>query len=387
MRLFIISLLLSGLLIWGGSACAEVDEPIRFGVTLGLTGKYANMSDMQKKGYLLWEREVNKRGGILGRQVKMIIRNDKSDKEEAKKLYKDFIINNRCDLAFAPYSSGITGAIAPITEKYGYPLLTAGASADSLWRQGYRYLFGVYKPAGKYAVGFLELLAMSDIETLAIVYADDSFSTSMAKGAVTWAKRFGRKVVFYEGFKKGTANLDKIARMAEKTNAEALMVCGHFDEALNMRLSLDRIGWRPKAYFATVGPVMQAFHDKLKDKADHTFSASLWEYNDKTYMPGSKVFYDSFKAAYNQEPVYQAATAYAAGKIFEAAINKAGAIDREKVRDMLSKMDTMTILGRYGVDKTGKQISHFVVTLQWQKGKKEIVWPEGLITSKPVFDR
>jgi branched-chain amino acid transport system substrate-binding protein len=54
-------------------------------------------------------------------------------------------------------------------------------------------------------------------------------------------------------------------------------------------------------------------------------------------------------------------------------------------RDILSAMDTMTIIGRYGVDRTGMQIKHFNLIIQWQNGKKEVVWPEELRTAKPVF--
>ena len=92
-------------------------ESIRIGLTLGLTGKYSEMSDMQMKGFKLWEKEVNSRGGILGRKVEFIIHDDKSDPQTAKFLYEDLILSNKVDLVLGPYSSGITEAILPVTEK------------------------------------------------------------------------------------------------------------------------------------------------------------------------------------------------------------------------------------------------------------------------------
>jgi branched-chain amino acid transport system substrate-binding protein len=160
-------------------------------------------------------------------------------------------------------------------------------------------------------------------------------------------------------------------------------VCGHFDEAVNMRLSLKNIEWQPKAYYASVGHVLRKFLDVLKADADYVFSSSQWEH--RAAFPGSKDFYKAFIETYKVEPSYHAATAYAGGQILETALKRSGNLDRNRLRDILSAMDTMTIIGRYGVDRTGMQIKHFNLIIQWQKGKKEIVWPEELRTAQPIF--
>ena len=122
---------------------ASAQEPlIKIGVSLGLTGKYSEMSNMQMKGFRLWEKEVNGRGGILGRKIKLIIYDDKSDPLTAKSLYEHLILNDKVDLVLGPYSSEITEAVLPVTEKYGYPMIASGASADRLWQRGYKYIFG-----------------------------------------------------------------------------------------------------------------------------------------------------------------------------------------------------------------------------------------------------
>ena len=360
-------------------------ESIRIGLTLGLTGKYSEMSDMQMKGFKLWEKEVNSRGGILGRKVEFIIHDDKSDPQTAKFLYEDLILSNKVDLVLGPYSSGITEAILPVTEKHGYPLLVSGASADSLWQKGYKYAFGIFSPASKYTLGFLELLIKNDLQDVAIIHADDLFSKDIASGTKKWAERFGLNVVLYEGFKKGAENLDDIAKKAKASKAQVLIVCGHFNESVNMRLSLKRINWYPKAYFASVGPAMSEFHGKLKSDANYVFSSSQWEHSGGGKTPGCNEFYNAYIQGYNEKPSYHAATAYAGGQILEAAIKKAGSLDREKIRVILSSMDAISIIGRYGVDKRGMQIKHFNLIIQWQNGKKKVVWPEDLKTADPIF--
>ncbi len=373
------------LMIFLSITTAYATEPIKIGLSLGLTGKYSEMSDMQMKGFRLWEKDVNDRGGILGRKVEVIVNDDNSNPQNAKELYERMVLEDKVDLVFGPYSSEITEAILPVTEKHGYPLLTSGAAADRLWQKGYRYVFGVFLPASKITVTFLEMLVMNNMDDIAIVHADDPFSKDVAEGTKRWAERFGLRVVLYEGFKKGTVNLDEIARKAKESEAKILIVCGHFDEAVNMRLSLKRIRWYPRAYFATVAPPMPVFYERLKSDAEYTFSHSHWEHYGGLLIPGCQEFFEAFRKAYKKEPAHHAAQAYAAGQILEEAIKRAGSLDREKIREMLSSIDTMSIIGRYGVDRTGMQIKHFSLVTQWQNGKKEVVWPEELRTAKPIF--
>ncbi len=364
---------------------ADAAEPIRIGGTLGLTGKYSATSIPRLRAFKLWERDVNRKGGILNRKVQVVIYDDKSDPETAVSLYKRLIQEEKVDLLFAPYSTAITEAVLPVTEKHGYPMLISGAGADKLWHKGYRYIFGIFAPASKFVVGFLEMAVMNDLGKIAIVHADDPFSVNIAKSTKTWAERFGMKVLLYEKFKKGTRDLDFLAEKARSSGADILVMCGHFNEAVDMSLSLKRTGWRPRAYFATVGPGLQAFYDRLGADAEYVFSHSQWEPHERLPFPGSERFTREYMKEYKVMPSFHAATAYAAGQILEAAVRKAGSLDREMIRNILSVMDTMSIIGRYGVDRTGMQTKHFILTIQWQRGRKEVVWPEKLSTARPIF--
>ena len=364
---------------------AMAAETVQIGLTLGLTGKYAELSAMQMKGYQLWQKQVNKRGGLAGRQVEFIIRDDKSDGPTAAGLYEEMLSTLKVDLVFGPYSSTITAAILPVTERHGYPVLVGGASSDQLWAQGYSKVFGVYTPASRYTVGFLEMLVTRGINRMAIISADDTFSKSVADGAVKWAGRYGLEVIFREDFSKGKQDLDEEVGRARESGAEILVMCGHFQEAISGRKALSRVGWEPAAYYATVGPVLQDYSDRLGPLAEGTFSSSQWEPNPDLAYPGSGQFLKDFTAAYSMAPSYHAATAFASGIILERAMNKVDGIDRVRLAETLFNLDTMSIIGRYGVDRTGMQIRQFPVIIQWQKGRKEIIWPAELKTAVPVF--
>lgn len=365
---------------------ANALESVKIGVSLGLTGKYQYMAQMKKRAYLLWEKDINDRGGLLGKKVSLIIYDDQSSTEKAKELYSRLILEDKVDLILGPYSSGINGAILPITEKYRYPLLASGAAADKLWQKGYKYFFGVYIPTSRYTQVFLELMLRNGLTKLAIVHADDPFATGIAEGAKKWALRFGMDVLMFESFKKGTRSLDALAEKARLTGAEVLIMGGHFNESVDMRRSLKNIKWTPRAYYASSGPTMEKFHEVLKKDSEFVFSSSQWEPHAVSSFPGADKFTDDFISAYKIKPTYHASSAYAAGQILEAAVNRAGNLDRTQIRDVLSSLDIMTIMGRYGVDRTGIQIRHISLIIQWQNGVKQIVAPEELMTSKAIFN-
>lgn len=371
------------LLTLGVSGLARSDDVIHLGVTVSKTGKYAELGAMNEKAYRLWERDVNRRGGLLGRQIKITMLDDKSDAELASNLYRRLIVGDKVDLVLGPYSSDITEAVSNITEQHHMPLLASGASADTIWQQGRNYVFGIYVTSSKYSVGFLELLVKSGINRIAIVAADDSFAQSISVGTAEWAKRYELQTVFSGTFKKGSTDIRSSIQAARSAGAEAVIVAGHFDDAINGRRALKEIGWTPRAYYATVGPAIQKFADTLKEDADYTFSTSQWE--PTLPYPGTREFSQAFREEYGILPSYHAASAYASGQILEAAIRKIKSINREKLRHALSKLDVITVMGRYGVDGNGRQIRHFTTTVQWQKGKKEIVAPQELITAKPVW--
>jgi branched-chain amino acid transport system substrate-binding protein len=120
---------------------------------------------------------------------------------------------------------------------------------------------------------------------------------------------------------------------------------------------------------------------------DGAFTTVPWEIRAAKAFPGGDEFVERFRKTYRQDPDYLAATSYAGGQILEEAAAKARSLDKDKLKQSLAGLDTVTIIGRYGVDPTGMQLRQFPLTLQWQKGKREIVWPEDMRTAKPVVAR
>jgi branched-chain amino acid transport system substrate-binding protein len=366
------------------TATAEAAEPFRIGLSLGLTGQYALPAAMQKRALELWRDEVNAAGGVLGRPVDLVLEDDGSDASRARAIYTRYVANRAFDVLLAPYSSDLTSAVAPIAEDAGVPMLAPGAAADEVYRKGYRNLFGILTPASRYTQGMLRLAYDAGIGTVGLLSAEDSFSRDIAEGTRKWAPFLKLRIAFDEPVGSDASLADAVSRM-RRAGVGLVVVAGYMDEALRVRRAIAAVAWTPAAYFATIGPALPDWRIQAGDLAERTFGTSVWEPNDSFAYPRSREFAAAFAARYGMEPSYQAAAAFAAGEILAAAARQAGSADRDALRDSLGNLDLYTVLGRFAVDRTGIQMKRLDMIVQWQNGRKEIVWPAEIRTAAPIF--
>ncbi|MBI5419895.1 MAG: amino acid ABC transporter substrate-binding protein [Deltaproteobacteria bacterium] len=361
-------------------------DPIVIGGSLSLSGKYAEMGKMQEKGYRLWETEVNARGGLLGRPVKVLVLDDGSSAPKAAEVYEELLRGKKVPLIFSPYSSELTLAVADVVEKFRYPMLAAGASSEKIWERPRRYTFGVYSTAGRYFIGFLELCAIHKRKTVSITGFPDAFSRSTVAGARKWAERFGLSVVHFDIVEgRDEQVLEAEAGRIAAARPDVVIVAGHFNETVSLRRALEKKDLKKSVFAGSVGPAMQEFQQDLGPLAEGVFGASQWEPDERILYPGSRAFIQDFRKAYGEEPSYHAATAYSSVKMLAEAVRKTGSLDREKIRRFVVSGEHKTILGPFKLRSDGTQIGHKSIIIQWQGGKKEIVWPETMRTSPPRF--
>jgi branched-chain amino acid transport system substrate-binding protein len=366
-------------------AAPTPEATLRIGVSLSTSGHLAAFGEMQAKGYRLWERDVNAQGGILGRKVEVDIRDDGSSADKARALYTELIERDRVHFVFGPYSSGITMAVAAVTEQHGYPLLSSGGTSDEIWQQGFRSVFGIAPTASRFSVGFLALLAEAKVKSVAVVATDDTFGRHAAEGARVWAGRYGLQIATVTIVRRSDPQLQRAVDIARRSGAEALLLAGYLDEAVTVRKILKRIDWSPVGFYATPGGAVPQYQERLGPDADTTFSTSLWEPRADLRYPGAPEFFAHFQEVYGTVPSYHAAQTYAAGRVLEQAIQRAGSFDRDKVREALRRLDAHTIVGRYAVDRNGVQAKQLPLIIQWQAGRREIVWPPEMATAPPAF--
>jgi branched-chain amino acid transport system substrate-binding protein len=362
---------------------AGAQGPIRIGASLSLTGSYAKLGKNQHEGYKLCEKDLNARGGLLGRKVEMVVYDDQSAPATAVRLYEKLITEDKVDGVMGPYSSPVTEAAANVTEKYKKVMVSPLAATTSIFKKGRHYIFMVISPAEVYLEGLVDIAAKRGLKTIAVVNEDTLFSKAAAAGAAELAKKKGMQVVFQEAYPKGNTDFSALLTKIKATNPDVIAAGTYFDDAVALTRQMKELNVNPKMYGVTVGGDLPEFYDTLKQNAEFIYGATQWE--PSLPYPGIKEFMDSYRKDFGHDPSYHSAAGYAGCVIYAEGVKRAGTLDADRVREALLKLETRTMFGEYKVDADGFQIAHKMVLFQWSEGKKVTVWPDELAAAKPRF--
>jgi branched-chain amino acid transport system substrate-binding protein len=361
-------------------------SPIRIGATVSLEGQYQEPSVMIQKAFQLWEQEVNQNGGLLGRPVELILYNDKSQKELVKKLYRKLIEEDRVDFVFSPYGTLLTLAASEISEHHKLIMLACAASGEIIWNRGFKYVFGVYALANRYFIGLLDLMARKGYNTVSLIYNDTSpFNIDVAEGVKKWAENFKITVAHEKRYQDGSNELPEILSELKASKAKHLILSAYPPDGYLLLHLMQKNEYRPDILAMTIAPIHPDFYQKAGAMGDRVFGPSQWEPSERIPFPGTKEFIQAFIQFSKKFPSYHAGSAYAACQLYAEAIRKCQSLDNEKSREYIAALDTVTVIGRFKVDVSGKQIGHNPIIIQWQNGKKEIVWPPKMQTAPPLF--
>jgi branched-chain amino acid transport system substrate-binding protein len=370
-------------LVLASLAPAGAQGPIRLGASLSLTGTYSKPGKYSHEGYLLCVKDVNARGGLLGRKIELVLYDDRSETQTGVRLYEKLITEDKVDGVIGPYSSAITEAVANVTEKYRTVMIATLASTTSIFKKGRRYIFMVPSPAETYLEGFLDIAAKRGLKRVALVNEDTLFPKTSVAGAVELAKKRGLQVVFQEAYPKGVTEFTALLSKVKAAAPDAFAAATYFDDAVAITRQMKELDLNPKMFGVTVGGDLPEFYDLLKQNAEYVYGASQWEPVLK--LPGQAEFLEGYKREFGREPSYHAASAYAGCMLYADAVRRAATLDADRVREALLALDTTTVFGQYKVDADGFQTGHKMVTSQWQDGKKVIVWPDDVATGKVRF--
>ena len=383
---------------------AQGPEPIKMGGPISLSGKYAKEGQQGFWGFqtaIKWVNEVYGGVSVGGekRPVEYVYYDDESKKENVTSLVERLITVDGVKFLFAPYSSGLTLAGAPIADQYKALYMSHGGASDRIFEQGYRYVVQTIGPGSKYQVSPLDMIRALDSEAkrVALVFEDSEFARSVLEGAKTHAEELGFEIVFERTYPKGVADLTPVLSEMAAAEPEILLGGGHFADGQLLALQMRQLGIQVKAASILVAPTLPAFHEALGDMANGFMAPAHWEIGVKFspettpegwewFGPTQEEFISTFREISNgTDPDYHAATAAASVLAYVLAIEKAGTLDTDAVRQALGELKFMSFYGKWGIDETGKQVEHEMVVIQWQEGQKQIVWPPEAQTAKPLY--
>jgi branched-chain amino acid transport system substrate-binding protein len=352
---------------------------VTIGAVVSTTGSNGKAGQYQSEAYTLWEEQVNARGGLLGRPVRLTILDDASDPTDGAKLYEKLIAEDKVDLVLGPYATSATMAASTIAERNKFPMLAAGASAPDIWRRNYQWIFGVYATAESLFDGVVDLAVKQGYKTMAILYENTLLPIATATGAATYAKSKGLQVVFQDRYPTATSNVSSLLSRVKDLDPDVLVGGSYEPDSLLITRQAKSLDVNPRLLAFSVGAAATEYGSALGPDADYVIGPSMWE--PTLAIPGNKEFVASYQKRWNRDPAVPAATGFAGGQILEAAVKKANSLDRAALRDTLGSLETTTILpGSYKVDPSGQQTGHIPILIQWQGKEKPIVWPDQLKT-------
>ncbi|MBI2492315.1 MAG: amino acid ABC transporter substrate-binding protein [Candidatus Rokubacteria bacterium] len=358
------------------------NNEVLLGGAISQTGQYAEPAGRQVNSIKLWVDEVNGRGGLLGHKIVARLLDDKSDTQTAIKLYEKLITEDNVDLLLAPYSSGITEAVANVNERYKMPFVAYGAASSPIWEKGRKYIFNIVAVAEDYQKGAVHLAKQIGVKKIAIIGQDSLFPRQAGKGAKDWAKKLAIDVVLEENYPPKQTDFTALLHKIKAAGAEAVISNSYFADAAAQLRQMRELNVNFKLYSGTVGPGLPNFPEQLGNTAEYVLGFSQWEPLPHVFkLPGMKEYIEAYEKRFNEKPNYHAGGAYGALLVTEAAVKKAGSFDSEKLREALATLDITTMYGRYKVDAKGMN-SHEGITFQILRGQRKVVWPDKYAETK-----
>ena len=368
------ALLAIGGLLLAGTAWAQ---PITLGASVQVTGPVANTGRYYKDAYEFAIDRINAAGGVkvgtTQRKLALKLLDNQSDVNLSVRQYVQLLSQDKVDLLIGPFASNFVLADSAISEKNEVPMVQGGGASDQIYARGYKYIFGTLPAASAYFGSTIDAMTKLDPkpQTVALLYADDAFDVSVAKGTRPLLDKAGFKTVMDERYSSNASDFTALLSRIKSLNVDVVLVACHETEALNFLRQAKSLSVSPKLYSFTVGVPSADFRQALGKDADYASGMTAWlptkDLKDR-WFGDAETFAKAYHAKFGYEPDYHAASGVSVIEAVVNAIEAAGSVEPKKVRDALAKVGFDSIYGHIAFGPTG-QISLPQTMVQVQNGK------------------
>jgi branched-chain amino acid transport system substrate-binding protein len=357
-----------------GAQSAAAVEPVRVGMTVSLTGPYAELGKMELEGAQMWVDDLNGRGALLGRPVKLVYYDDESDPATSAALYEKLIVQDGVDLLLGPYASDITMAASSVAERHGFPMVATGAASKEIWARGYKNIFQIDAPAGTYMDLPLEYASEQGLKRVALVYGESAFPSEVADGVRAKTSSLGMVLVLDEVYLADTTDFSDLVQRVGSVNPDIVVGGTYLEDSVALVREMKRANVSPRMIVLTVGPALREFGDALGDAANGVMGVVAWMRSGR--IPMAYDFSFRYKQKYGSNAAAHAAYGYGGGQVLEAAVRLANTLDKAKLREQLRTLKFQSILGNYRVNEQGLQTAKRTGVMQWHNGFRLLVLPK-----------
>ena len=369
----------------GGSG-GNSDEPIKIGASLPITGEFSQPGGAAQQGYQLWEEMINDNGGLLGRDVDLVIKDDASNQNTVVSDYNALISQDKVDLLLGTFSSLLNLPASAVAERNQMVYVEPAGGSPEMFSRGFQYLFFAQQAtANLQGKVFAEYIAdLPDDQrpkTAAYPTIDDPFAAPAVDGIREILEDAGVETVYQETYAIDTRNFDTIATAMKNENPDLVVSGAVFEDGVGLIRSMLKVGFQPDWLYQTSAPSNASqFSDAVgvENTEGILYAVSHAATAD---TPGNQEFVDAYDKKFGGLPPEDAADAYAAAQVLQAAVEAVGSIDdQQKLADWIRDNKVDTILGTLEWNEDGSPNGEFLIG-QWQNGTAEIVLPEDVATA------
>ncbi len=345
-------------------AKAQSGQPIKIGFSMALTGPLSPNGKQALLGMQIWEEEINAKGGLLGRPVKLIYYDDQSQSAPVPGIYTKLLDIDKVDLVIGPYATVPAAAAMPVVmQKKKLYMILFGLDVNAEFK--YDRFFAMI-PNGPdtttFTSGFFDTAMAQNPKptTVALANADAEFGVKACDGARANAKKAKLKIVYDKSYPPATADFTPIVRAVQASKPDLFVICSYPLDSVGMIKAVNEVGFKPKMIGgAMVGLQATVFKNQLGPLLNGVVNYETWVPSKQMMRPATEAFLKKYQAragAAGVDPLgyYLGTWGYAYISIYGEAIAATKSLDDGKLADYIRKTTHKTINGDVKFGKKGE---------------------------------
>ena len=384
-RLVMSSIAALAAMVFAPAGFAQADKPVRIGYSMARTGMLANATPSQNNTYELWKEQVNARGGLdvggVKRKVEFVTYDDQSKPEQAVRIYEKLITDDKVDLLLAPWGTPFQIAVAPVLEKFKFPMVGNTAASVSLRQVKPGYIwFPTSAIPDRIGVELTAMLKANNVKSAVVIANVLPFTKEIKNYLEPELKKAGIEIKLSTEYPPDIKDMTSILTQVKQANPDAVLALAYPGDSVLYAKQAKELGLASPVQFIAIGP-SDAFFAKAVGPSVAEDVITIAHWSPRPEWKGSQAFYDAYVKKFGEDPDYlNSALAWMSLEILETAVAKDG-LDKARIRETISKDTFDTINGKVKFDGVQNVITP-TAFVQTQKGKLQIVWPKSIATGQ-----
>jgi branched-chain amino acid transport system substrate-binding protein len=367
-------------LIFMAAAPAKAADPIKIGFSMSLSGPLAANGKMSLVAMQIWEDDINAKGGLLGRPVKLIYYDDQSSPAQVPSIYSKLLDIDKVDLIVSAYASTQVAAAMPIAierKKLFVSLFGTGINDTFKYPKYFSMIPNGPTPKPAFTRGFFKVAELQNPkpQTIALAYADAEFGQNACDGARENAKTSGFKIVYDKSYPPSTPDFTSVVRAIQAANPDLLVICSYPLDTVGMVKAVHEVGFKPKMWGgAMVGLQATVFKTQLGPLLNGVVNFDTWLPTKSMDFPGSMELlkkYQERATAAGTDPLgyYMPVWAYADLQVLGDAIAATNSLNDDVLADYMHKTTFKTVVGDVKFGPLGEWAEERTLAAQFQNIK------------------